>query len=669
MEIQILGMDRSSTSGNTMLRMMKNSSMSVLDILVRESVQNSLDAARPESQKVRMDLGVGEFVPEVLAKEFPYIESELLSRHGSKNGFISIRDSGTTGLTGLDDMKNVNTRLQSLIYQIGKDTKSVDSGGSYGYGKTTFFRVGIGLVIYYSRIHEGGRYRNLLAATLVEDENSDPMVKKEESRGISYFGVPDPNSKESDPDRRMSIPITDDKEIERILDIFGLSMYSDADTGTDVIIPFIDPEALLDTVRPKNNEDMPKWMTSLDECLLFLIQRWYAPRLSPNYGSKWLQASVNNGNPISNSYMQPLFRLIQDLYLYARNDGYTGSIPGISMERMEIKDKKVSSLPIGYVAAASVDKSIIKISDRQGWDLNSLIGRSNDISPSCVVTYTRNPGMLIRYETDGKWCPSVTVEDENILLAVFVLQSSTLINSSDSMFEAISMEEYIRSCEQPSHDHWNDEGVLNIVGSIQNRVRKQLEKRFNTKQNEKKEEESGLSRFYTEAFLPPFGMDAGTKTSVIKNQSRKSIKRPSLSITSNNFSGSDRVISAEVRLGSSASVLRFVLQSETGSIESDSWESDTGRPFPLTITSITVTGVSNRRGGLVDYRHNIDLSEIYSKFSDFSIKTLTSRFHYVPYGVILTGPEGSSLALDISVSCNITSLAFELKYSSSGDLS
>lgn len=668
MEIQILGMDRSSTSGNTLLRMMKNTSMSVLDILVRESVQNSLDAARPESKKVRMDFGVGEFVPEVLAKEFPYIESELLLRHGSKRGFISIRDSGTTGLTGLDDMKNVNSRLQSLIYQIGKDTKSTDSGGSYGYGKTTFFRVGIGLVIYYSRMYENGRYRNLLAATLVEDENSDPMVKKEENRGISYFGVPDPNSRESDPDRRVSLPITDDDEIERILGIFGLSMYSGTDTGTDVIIPFIDPEALLDTIRPKNGKDLPKWMTSLDDCILFLIQRWYSPRLNPSYGPKWLQASVNNGNPISNSYMQYTFRLIQDLYLYARNDGYTGSIPGVSMERMVIKGKMISPLPLGYVAAACVDKSVLRLSDRPNWNVNSVIGRGNDSSPSCVVTYTRNPGMLIRYETDGRWCPSVTVDEDSVLFAVFVLNSGAPISLEDSIFAFKSLEEYIRSCEQPSHDHWNDEGELNIVGSIQTKVRKALEKKFNTKQTEKKEDESGLSHFFTEAFLPPVGMSAGTKSPVAKTQSRRSVRRAGFSVSSNRLSGLDRIISAEVRLGQSPSTLRFVLQSETGSVESDSWESDTGKPFPLGISAVTVTGISGQRGGVVEYRQDIPIREGRSEFSDFSVSVLSTDIHGVPYGIVVSGPEGSSLAFDVTVSSGIASLAFELKHSSDGGL-
>ena len=659
-------MDRSSTSGNTLLRMMKNTSMSVLDILVRESVQNSLDAARPESQKVRMDFGVGEFTPEVLAREFPYIESELLSRHGFKREYLSIRDSDTTGLTGLDDMKNVNTRLQSLIYQIGKDTKSTDSGGSYGYGKTTFFRVGIGLVIYYSRIYEGGKYHNLLAATLVEDENSDPMVKKEESRGISYFGVPDPDSKESDSDRRMSLPITDDEEIRRILDIFGLTLYSGTDTGTDVIIPFVDSEALLDTIRPKNGKDLPKWMTTLDECLLFLIQRWYAPRLNPNYGQKWLQASVNRGNPLSNSYMQYAFRLIQDLYLYARNDGYTYNIPGVLMERVEIKDRKISSLPLGYVAAANVDKSILRLSDRPSWNVNSVIGRNNDSSPSCIITYTRNPGMIIRYETDGKWCPAVTIDDNNILFAVFVLNSSTYISQEDPIF-AKSLEEYIRSCEQASHDHWNDEGALNIVGSIQNKVRKALEKKFNTKQTERKETESGLSHFFTEAFLPPIGMTTSKKSTIAKTQSKKSIKRAGISITSNRLSGPNRTISVEVHLGQSPSTLRFVLQSETGSVESESWESDTGKPFPLAISSVTIIGISEPRGGIVDCRHEIPILERRSDFSDFSISVLATGTYGVPYGITVTGPERSSLVFDITVSSSIASLAFELKHSADGD--
>ena len=661
LEIQILGLDRSSTSGNTLLRMMKNTSMSVLDILVRESVQNSLDAARPESQKVRMDFGVGTFDSQVLASEFPYIKSELLSRHGSKRDYLSIRDSGTTGLTGIDDMKNVNTRLQSLIYQIGKDTKTIDSGGSYGYGKTTFFRVGIGLVIYYSRIYENGRYVNLLAATLVEDENANPMVKKEESRGIAYFGVPDSDSHNIDPDRRTSLPITDDIEIKRILDIFGIPLYSGTETGTDVIIPFIDTESLLQTIRPSGSDNLPKWMLSLEDCLYFLIQRWYSPRLNPGYGQKWLQASVNNGPPISNSYMEYTFRLVQDLYLYALNDGYTSSIPGVSMVRSSIKKSSVSILPLGYVTAACVDKSVLKLDDRPNRDIDSVIGRKNDSISQCVFTYTRRPGMLIRYETEGRWHPNLTLDEDHVLIAMFVLNSQAPVKG-----ESYTLEEYIRSCEQASHDHWNDESELNVMITIQSRIRKYLEKQFNTKQPTNKESDSSLSRLYTEAFLPPVSMETVSTPSISKSKTRTTVKKAGFSVLSNYLSGSERFIIAELRTGASDSCIRFVLQSETGSVEPDGWESDTLKSFPLCIESISVIGMAGRRGSVVDFSQDISIDDSITEFSNFVVRVLRTARYSVPYGIVVSGVESSIIRFRISVSCPLHSLSFEIKHSSEG---
>ena len=57
-----------------------------------------------------------------------------------------------------------------LIYDTGKRQTISTAGGNWGFGKSVYYRVGIGIVIFYSRIKNAGGYENRLIITLVEDE-------------------------------------------------------------------------------------------------------------------------------------------------------------------------------------------------------------------------------------------------------------------------------------------------------------------------------------------------------------------------------------------------------------------------------------------------------------------------------------------------------------------
>ena len=61
MRIEIAEHGRMTESGSSLLRLIQNQDIPLLDLLVRESVQNSLDAASNTSTKVSVDIRVGEF--------------------------------------------------------------------------------------------------------------------------------------------------------------------------------------------------------------------------------------------------------------------------------------------------------------------------------------------------------------------------------------------------------------------------------------------------------------------------------------------------------------------------------------------------------------------------------------------------------------------------------
>ena len=227
MRIEIAEHGRMTESGSSLLRLIQNQDIPLLDLLVRESVQNSLDAASNTSTKVSVDIRVGEFKAKDLNKHFEKIEDGLNRRYiKTKPKFIAVRDSGTSGLTGpvrYEDVKNnLFGNLLKLVYEICKPQSNEGAGGSWGLGKTIYFRLGIGLVIYYSRICEKGKYQSRLAACLVENETQkDALIPHSGGvkRGIAWWG------KKESPFQKTTIPEDNEQELQRILNVFGIPAH------------------------------------------------------------------------------------------------------------------------------------------------------------------------------------------------------------------------------------------------------------------------------------------------------------------------------------------------------------------------------------------------------------------------------------------------------------
>ena len=129
-----------------------------------------------------VDIGIKDVNVTSFAKNLDGITERLIEKFGSSpQKAIYIEDSNTTGLTGSLDFKHSpNGNVFKLIYGISMAQETPGAGGSWGLGKTVYFRVGIGLVVYYSHIlNDSGKYEHRLAVTLVENEKlKDTIIPK-----------------------------------------------------------------------------------------------------------------------------------------------------------------------------------------------------------------------------------------------------------------------------------------------------------------------------------------------------------------------------------------------------------------------------------------------------------------------------------------------------------
>ena len=617
MQIEIAKHERMSESGSSLLRLIQNTSTSTLDLLVRESLQNSLDAARSDKDYVGVNFKVGEFEAAAFNSFFDGIKDKLNARFFGKQKYISVRDHNTVGLTGPLHFSQVKNNefgnLLKLVYEISKAQQNQGAGGSWGLGKTVYFRLGIGLVIYYSRIlKDNGEYESRLAAALVEDEcKADrliPEIPGEPQRGIAWWG--------SRFNANSTQPVTDEAEIKQLLDVLGIKMYSKEQTGTTIIIPYVDEEKLLLETMPPSKEEsaIPVWSRQgAADYITVAVQRWYAPRLeNHDYEGKYLHCVVN-GIAIEYDNMAPVFQLIQSLYnANPKNESLFGTKKIVSRP-IELRSIFSNTSVAGYISYVKVDASDMKMDNPN--NLMSpyyYIGRFNfnEVANDPIVLFCRKPGMVVSYELTGDWTDGIPKSSKSeFIIGVFKSNSANTIKQN-----GMSLEEYLRKSEKADHMSWGDLSEIdfrpNIVSKIQGHVRRKITSDYGEISRGGGEHKNlGLGKKLADLLLPPTdysawdeglggqqgdggsGGSAGTSSTIPPKTTKKN-KKPVLKAFGAPVFGKDEIQqSVQICLGNKTKVrVGAMVLTETSAVKGDTWES-TGyldKPFPVKVNNIVV---------------------------------------------------------------------------------
>jgi len=602
--------------GSGALKALQNDTMPELDLLVREAIQNSSDASIKvkAEESFAVNFNVGSFDPVKFNSLLPSVRKELDSRYSDEPAkFIEIRDYKTEGLTGhvrVSDIKGESDHGNyfKLVFDTGKEQSVSEegaAGGSWGYGKSVYFRVGIGVVVFYSRIKVDVGFEERLIISLVEHESQDAALLRsvrDDAIGRAWWGEQDPD----DPDG--ILPITDSDKIQTVLDIFGINRFNSKQTGTSIIIPYVDEDRLLYGLIPDESgisdeeKSMCFWKDSLSEYIKLAVQKWYAPKifnkdLKVVSSQKWLAVRVN-GEAIKYDSMRPLFQLIQDLYTTALygcyNEAYiSANFDGI--KTVSIPSQRVEGGKSGCAAYITINQQQLSPEGMlKPYTYLRLFSRSSSNDP--IVMFARTPGMVLDYKIDGKWAKGlIKPESEDEYMFVFYVPSCSLKLKNDPMlgkYAGESLGEYLRSCEKSDHMDWTDNSTLTVITNIKNQVVNKVNAEI------KKEEQpaiagsmSRLSGRLGKVLLPPINYGkrpsgggsgsgsggSGPKTDNLMTEFKPHIRAEGMII---DFSFTFQNTRKSVDMG-------IFVETENGVIDASTWESELKTDYPIEIYEIS----------------------------------------------------------------------------------
>lgn len=507
--------------GSSLLNLIQNKEMIPLDLLVREAVQNSLDAAGKGSSAVHAAFNIFDHSSLNFSNIFDQFPENALSIKQDLTGkTLEIRDTGTTGLTGpISSADRKSGNFTKLVYEITNPQEKSESGGSWGIGKTVYFRMGIGLVVFYSRVKLAkGRYEERLAACFVEDEKEANRLVKKAPIGIAWWGGQNIHKHNT----VWPSACTDVNEISAFLQGLDIKRFKGDESGTSILIPCLKrdliPSAAEDEENDTSNSNQIRsaWYGGFEGYLESAVQRWYSPRLN-NYHFPYgpaLTASIN-GKKIGNEQLYPINMFVQKI----SNSVYSGnsdSSYGFKIFTKEISLKNVfeGSSVAGTAAAVNLTRKQLNMIPPEN-EFSPFVHLLNDENTGQpyppIVGYFRKPGMIIKWNDNG-WVKNTTsVSDDSIILGLFIPHSNQKLKKEISdRLKVKTIEEYLRSCEKADHSSWQDIAGYTIIKRIKTNFTKILNNDFFPEEETASEVSSNLSlsRMLAGALLPEgFGSD------------------------------------------------------------------------------------------------------------------------------------------------------------------
>jgi hypothetical protein len=499
--------------------------------------------------------------------------------------------------------------------------------------------LGNGIVIYYSRIKDvDEKFKSRLMLTIVEnEEKEDALLRKKEnnSAGRAWWGEKIGND---------ICPIEDEAIIKEFLEVFGLEPFDEEETGTSIIIPYIDEKSIMEEAKTgfKVEESMLArctFLTSVTTYLRYAIQKWYAPIINNfglrKYGRKFLNACVGDVL-VGRDEMYPVFKLVQELYTsaYARLKGqnYQSEFPVICKD--SVGNYKRRSLNFGCISFSK-----LKLADLQGEELllppNVYMNLLDEDYHGMISLYTRDLGMILNYEENWINVKELSVNPDELLLSLFVPNTAATIVFGD---ESINLGEYLRKREEADHMKWDDDPSkmkVKCVKQIKSSVDTSVRKHYNPSQFEE-HVESDMSEFaglLGEKLFPrkkaqaKGGGGGGSGGGVSRREKTFNFFTKNIEITSE---GRIKVV-YELEFKEAVTVIIKTKVSADTSVDAEKWNEKIGTEYPLKVINFAVdTKESDAQINFAEQNCELVVSGDQNKFSgSFEIEASDKKLAFV----------------------------------------
>lgn len=684
--------------GSNVLKSIQNVSLPILELLVREAIQNSSDAALEKTITYPMyavNFNIADFQTQGFLSVLGEMGRVVKTRFEEERyKYLEIRDIYTSGMTGpitvegTDDNGDDNGNFFKLVFDTGQEqTKSQegDAGGSCGYGKSVYYQAGIGFVIFYSQIKDekdDNKIKSRLIISYIENEkNPDALLREitEFPIGRAWWGKKAPTESRTD-----ILPIEDNDAIEEILSLFpGVKPFKSSQTGTSIIIPFFDVEKMLGGIFPDECgvSDIDKsrcvWKDDIVEYIKLAIQKWYCPKLHNENlikytDQKWFSVKIN-GIDFDANDMRPMFQLFQELYTTAvswnfSNDGNYY----VSDKYPEISTKKIISTKLigqtsGHVAYVKISRD--KLSRGNGM-LDPYIylrkyNRQSNNDP--IVFFARKAGMVIDYKCVDEWTDGLKrpESDDDYIFVCYVPKWNAQIKDNialPKMTSNRSFGEYLRKCEKSDHMNWEDYSSISLINNVKGLIPKKVQEELDGTALLTRNDggESTLQGILSRAFMP-------------KRAKKRRIGNTTSGggTTTTSYTSVD-IIDYAVKIRESTLVLPVDIvfknpKRETylgiyvRNIGKDynavEWKKNIGTDFPITIESISDCKVTIREDGVVS---TLDGS-CDSENSELKNDNVSIRLDYSVEGIL--GFKISNITDNKQLHCAIEISTTDRKYS------
>lgn len=226
-----------SSSSEGIRRQLGKPRLDPLTVLVRETAQNTCDAALPEGGDVHFGLQLKHLSGqahaawrELLLPEPEGSELQIGRELDREPLLLLVTDRGTTGLGGplradTPPEEGVRPDFVNFVRNVG-ERKHVDlGGGSYGFGKGILYNVSRCHMIIVDSVcsYQGRRQRRLIGAALGDGYTT----RQKRFTGRHWLGIA-----ENDGHTRPLL----DEEADELAARLGLPRFADGDTGTTIAV-------------------------------------------------------------------------------------------------------------------------------------------------------------------------------------------------------------------------------------------------------------------------------------------------------------------------------------------------------------------------------------------------------------------------------------------------